>query len=80
MMTNQYWSLSVPFLCKKNEGSAMHRVTQNLVEGVGVSYTNARKKVVEGRSGLRPSEKELTERRTGAYHHKNIPGSCADLI
>jgi hypothetical protein len=29
-------------------------------------------------SGLRRSEKELTERRSGAFHHKNSPG-CSDV-
>jgi hypothetical protein len=33
-----------------------------------------KKKVPERRSGLRPSEKELPERRFGAFRHKNTPG------
>jgi hypothetical protein len=37
------------------------------------SYVDARKKVPECRSGLRHSEKELPERRTGAFRHKNTP-------
>jgi hypothetical protein len=32
-----------------------------------------KKKVLECRSGLRPSEKELLERRFGAFCHKNTP-------
>jgi hypothetical protein len=32
------------------------------------------KKVPERRSDLRPSEKELSERRSGAFRHKNTPG------
>jgi hypothetical protein len=31
------------------------------------------KKVPERRSGLRPSEIELPERRSGAFRHKNTP-------
>jgi hypothetical protein len=30
-------------------------------------------KVPERRSGLRPSEKELMKRRSGAFRHKNTP-------
>jgi hypothetical protein len=33
-----------------------------------------KKEVPELRSGLRPSEKELPERRSGAFRHKNTPG------
>jgi hypothetical protein len=33
-----------------------------------------KKKVPESRSGLSPSEKELPERRSGAFRHKNVPG------
>jgi hypothetical protein len=33
-----------------------------------------RKKVLEHRSGLCPSEKELPEQCSGAFHHKNTPG------
>jgi hypothetical protein len=33
-----------------------------------------KKKVLERRSGLRPSEKELPERCSSAFHHKNTPG------
>jgi len=50
----------------------------------GVSYIDARKKVLERRTGLRSSEKELpgprssakelTERRYGAFGHKNASG------
>jgi hypothetical protein len=32
-----------------------------------------KKKVPERRSVLRPSEKELPERRSGAFRHKNAP-------
>jgi hypothetical protein len=32
-----------------------------------------KKNVPELRSGLRPSEKELPERRSGAFRHKNTP-------
>jgi hypothetical protein len=32
-----------------------------------------KKKVPERRSSLRPSEKELPERRSGAFRHKNTP-------
>jgi hypothetical protein len=32
------------------------------------------KKSPERRSGLHPSEKELPERRSGAFRHKNTPG------
>jgi hypothetical protein len=32
-----------------------------------------KKKVPKRRSGLRPSEKELPERRSGAFRHKNTP-------
>jgi hypothetical protein len=32
-----------------------------------------KKKVPERCSGLRPSEKELPERRSGAFRHKNTP-------
>jgi hypothetical protein len=31
------------------------------------------KNVTERRSGLRPSEKELQERHSGAFRHKNTP-------
>jgi hypothetical protein len=41
----------------------------------GVSYINARKKkVMEGRTGLYPFEKELPERFSEAIRHKNTPG------
>jgi hypothetical protein len=33
-----------------------------------------KKEVPERRSGLRPSEKELPEWRSGAFRHKNTPG------
>jgi hypothetical protein len=33
-----------------------------------------RKNILERRSGLRPSKKELPKRRSGAFRHKNIPG------
>jgi hypothetical protein len=33
-----------------------------------------KKKVSERRSGLCPSEKEVPERRFGAFRHKNTPG------
>jgi hypothetical protein len=33
----------------------------------------ARKKIPERNFGLSPSEKELSERRSGAFHHKNTP-------
>jgi hypothetical protein len=33
-----------------------------------------KKKVPECHSGLRPSEKELPQRRSGIFCHKNIPG------
>jgi hypothetical protein len=33
-----------------------------------------KEKVPERRSGLRPSEKELPERRSGEFRHKNTPG------
>jgi hypothetical protein len=42
-------------------------------EGVGISYTNARIKVPEHRSGLPPSEKELPERRSGAFRYRKYP-------
>jgi hypothetical protein len=32
-----------------------------------------KKKVTEQRSDLRPSDKELLERRSGAFRHKNTP-------
>jgi hypothetical protein len=49
-------------------------VTQNSVgEGVKV-IPMPEKNVTERRSGLRPSEKELQERRSGAFRHK-IPMS-----
>jgi hypothetical protein len=51
----------------------MHRVTQNSIGEGGISYIDARKKVPERRCGLRPSEKERPERRTGAFRHKNTP-------
>jgi hypothetical protein len=35
-----------------------------------------KKKVPERRSGLRPSEKELLERRSGVFRHKNTPVSA----
>jgi hypothetical protein len=31
------------------------------------------KNVLEDHSGLQPSEKELPEQRSGAFHHKNTP-------
>jgi hypothetical protein len=43
-----------------DKGSGTQRATQNSSEVGGVSYTGARKK----RSGSRPSEKELPERRS----------------
>jgi hypothetical protein len=36
-----------------------------------------KKKVPERRSGLRPSETELLERRSGAFLHKNTPDFMA---
>jgi hypothetical protein len=33
------------------------------------------KKVLERRSGMHPSEKELPEQCTGMFHHKNTPDS-----
>jgi hypothetical protein len=36
-------------------------------------------KVKERHSGCRPSEKEVPERRSGAFHHKNIPGCYTPL-
>jgi hypothetical protein len=38
-----------------------------------------KKKVTERRSGLRPSEKELPERRSGAFRHKNTPGYSHEI-
>jgi hypothetical protein len=32
-------------------------------------------KVPECRSGQRPSEKELPERRSGVFHHQNTPSN-----
>jgi hypothetical protein len=52
------------------KGSGMQRVTQNSVGCNGVSYT---KKVLECRSDLYPSEKELPEWRCGMFHHKITP-------
>jgi hypothetical protein len=43
--------------------------------GVGVSHTDARKKVPERRFGLRPSGKEFLVWHYGMFHHKNTPGS-----
>jgi hypothetical protein len=41
---------------------------------VGDSYTDAKgKKVLEHHSGLHPSEKELMDRYSGVFHHKNTP-------
>jgi hypothetical protein len=42
-------------------------------ERSSASYTNAWKKVLGRRSGLRPSIKELLERRFGAFRHKKCP-------
>jgi hypothetical protein len=39
-----------------------------------------KKKVPERRSGLRPSQKELPERLSGAFRHKNTPESTLDYI
>jgi hypothetical protein len=39
----------------------------------GISYTSARNKVYECCSGLCPSEKELPERCSGKFRHKNTP-------
>jgi hypothetical protein len=50
-----------------------HIVTPISVEEWGVSYTDARKKVLEHHSGLCPSEKELVEQHSGGFHHKNTP-------
>jgi hypothetical protein len=38
-----------------------------------------RKELPERRSGLRPSEKELSERRSGAFRHKNTPAKDLDI-
>jgi hypothetical protein len=47
-------------------------VTQNSVgEGEMLVISSPGKKVPEYRSGLRPSEKELPVRRSGASRHKN---------
>jgi hypothetical protein len=54
-------------------GSGTHGVTGR--RGEGVSYIDARtKQVREPRSGLHPSEKELPERHSVAFRHKNTPG------
>jgi hypothetical protein len=39
-----------------------------------------KKKVPERHSGLRPSEKELQERRSGAFRHKNTPECCVQKV
>jgi hypothetical protein len=46
-------------------------MTQKWVGERSVGYTNARENVPERRSDLCPSEKELLERRSGAFRHKN---------
>jgi hypothetical protein len=49
-------------------------VTQNSVrEGEALVILMPEKKVPERRSGLCPSEKELLERHSGGFLHKNTP-------
>jgi hypothetical protein len=48
-------------------------VTQNSVEEGGVIMSTRGKKVPDGRSSLRPSEKEVPKRCSDAFRHKNIP-------
>jgi hypothetical protein len=43
-------------------------------KGGGVSYILCQEKeVLECRSGLRPSDKELLEQRSGVFYQKNAP-------
>jgi hypothetical protein len=42
--------------------------------------TPEKKKVPELRFGFRPSEKELPDRRSGAFRHKNTPAFIDILI
>jgi hypothetical protein len=51
----------------------MQRVTQNLVGGRALVTPMPRKKVPERHSDLCPSEKELPERHSGVFHHRNTP-------
>jgi hypothetical protein len=53
--------------------SGMHSDPKFGQRGGGVSYNDARNKGSGMPSGLRPSEKELPERHSGMFHHKNMP-------
>jgi hypothetical protein len=61
-------------------------VNQNSVRGDRSSNTEPmkKKKVPGRRSGLRSSKKELPERRSSAFCHKNTPGytriNCFDIM
>jgi hypothetical protein len=62
---------------KKKIGSEMRSDTK--FDRRGECYADARKKKVPGlRSDLRPSEKELPERRSGAFRQKNTRG-CRNI-
>jgi hypothetical protein len=61
------------FYFEKDSGTK--KVTQNLVgEGWCYLYQCQEKGLQERRSVLRPSEKKLPERRSGAFCHQNTPG------
>jgi hypothetical protein len=76
---NHYWSIpELLFLKRQSSGTCNDRNRSE--RGVCFSYIDARKKVLERRSGLRPSEKELSEWRSGAFRYKNTPGLCYSLI
>jgi hypothetical protein len=59
------------FILKKVSGT--QRVTKKFGRRGAVLIANARGKVPEHRSGLRPSEKEFPGRRSDAFRHKNTP-------
>jgi hypothetical protein len=59
----------------KKISSGMHRGTQNLVGEVGVLVIQMPGKMVpEYHSSLHPSEKELVDWRSSAFHYRATPG------
>jgi hypothetical protein len=67
-------TLSVLFFLKKKAWVPERTVTQNSIGDGDVVIPRTGKKIPERRSGLRPSEEEPPQRRSGAFHHKTTPG------
>jgi hypothetical protein len=76
LSTKQKFPVTSTIFLKKI-GSATHRVTQNLVvEGEMLIISMlGKKKFLERHSNLRLSQKELRERHSSSFRHKNTPAS-----